>query len=165
MWEPSSMCPSSLLYLTTPTAQIVEKSSLKKSGKNCVINATIVCHFHCRQTLRASACSILAHIKHKSMDYSVLGIDEGQFVSVTLCWPIFYVHQPFYNFRSPKGDFEKVKFEALTPKTEMGALNSKHSLLQRPWRKIRDYKQFISITRTNNHLKFPAFSPWLIWPE
>lgn len=34
---------------------------------------------HDRQTLRASACSELAHIKTKAMDYSVLGIDEGQF--------------------------------------------------------------------------------------
>jgi len=34
-----------------------------------------------RQTLRASACSVLDHIKSKAMDYSVLGIDEGQFVS------------------------------------------------------------------------------------
>lgn len=34
---------------------------------------------HDRQTLRASACSVLDHIKSKAMDYSVLGIDEGQF--------------------------------------------------------------------------------------
>ncbi|KAM7426030.1 Thymidine kinase [Porites harrisoni] len=34
---------------------------------------------HDRQTLRASACSVLGHIKQKAMDYSVLGIDEGQF--------------------------------------------------------------------------------------
>lgn len=34
---------------------------------------------HDRQTLRASACSVLGHIKHKAMDYSVVGIDEGQF--------------------------------------------------------------------------------------
>ena len=37
--------------------------------------------FSFRQVLRASACSVLAHIKSKAMDYSVLGIDEGQFVS------------------------------------------------------------------------------------
>ena len=35
-----------------------------------------------RQSLRASACSVLADIKEKAIDYSVLGIDEGQFVSL-----------------------------------------------------------------------------------
>jgi len=34
---------------------------------------------HDRQTLRASACSVLADIKRKAEDYSVIGIDEGQF--------------------------------------------------------------------------------------
>lgn len=34
---------------------------------------------HDRQSLRASACSVLADIKEKAIDYSVLGIDEGQF--------------------------------------------------------------------------------------
>ena len=35
-----------------------------------------------RQSLRASACSVLADIKEKAINYSVLGIDEGQFVSL-----------------------------------------------------------------------------------
>ena len=43
----------------------------------------------CRQTLRASACSVLDHIKSKAMDYSVLGIDEGQFVSLSEVLQIF----------------------------------------------------------------------------
>lgn len=43
--------------------------------------------FPFRQTLRATACSVLAHIKSKAMDYSVLGIDEGQFVSLTDYFP------------------------------------------------------------------------------
>lgn len=59
---------------------LVAKSGLKKSGK-IVSLMPQMCHFHCRQTLRASACSVLGHIKQKAMDYSVLGIDEGQFVS------------------------------------------------------------------------------------
>lgn len=42
-----------------------------------------------RQTLRASACSVLDHIKSKAMDYSVLGIDEGQFVSLFEVLQIF----------------------------------------------------------------------------
>ena len=78
-----------------------------------------MCHFHCRQTLRASACSVLGHIKQKAMDYSVLGIDEGQFVSYYIVLSnILCPCQPFYNLRSPKGDFEKVMFGALTSKTE-----------------------------------------------
>ncbi|XP_067045316.1 thymidine kinase, cytosolic-like [Acropora muricata] len=34
---------------------------------------------HDRQTLRASSCSVLEDIKEKAQDYSVIGIDEGQF--------------------------------------------------------------------------------------
>ena len=45
--------------------------------------------FTCRQTLGASACSVLDHIKSKAMDYSVLGIDEGQFVSLSGVLQIF----------------------------------------------------------------------------
>ena len=42
----------------------------------------LVLFFNCRQTLRASSCSVLEDIKEKAQDYSVIGIDEGQFVSV-----------------------------------------------------------------------------------
>lgn len=42
----------------------------------------MVLFFNCRQTLRASSCSVLEDIKEKAQDYSVIGIDEGQFVSV-----------------------------------------------------------------------------------
>lgn len=42
---------------------------------------SLVLFFNCRQTLRASSCSVLEDIKEKAQDYSVIGIDEGQFVS------------------------------------------------------------------------------------
>lgn len=42
----------------------------------------MVLFFNLRQTLRASSCSVLKDIKEKAQDYSVIGIDEGQFVSV-----------------------------------------------------------------------------------
>lgn len=33
---------------------------------------------------------MLAHVKSKAMDYSVLGIDEGQFVSLSEVLSFFY---------------------------------------------------------------------------
>ena len=60
------------------------KCLIVKYANDVRYNATDIVS-HDRQSLAAVSANKIAELKTKALDYEVIGIDEGQFVSILIC--------------------------------------------------------------------------------